>query len=709
MSFRKNAACGLLAGASLLAMSAPVLAQDGSVSEVEITAARLHVSVATKIDSPIVETPLSVSIVTAEQISSRGAQSVQDALLYSAGVRSDNYGIDGRIDGFSVRGASPAQYLDGLKSMYGSYVSAKIDPYALASVQVVKGPSSVLFGQGTVGGVVNMMSKRPSFVAANEINLSVGSYNRKEVRADFTGPLLGRDDFAFRLVAILRDADTQVDVVKDNRIYISPSLTWAPSDRTDVTLLVRHQQDRTGSTTQFLPWEGTIFANPNGRLPSSTYIGEPDWEKFNADQDEASVFVRHELNDILTFRSNFRYTWAKVDYQTIYSNSFTNPFNPFLQPGQAGYTGVKRNVNRTLSGSYPRSNTYGIDNQLLAKFKTGALEHTLLGGVDAQRYSQTQTAVTSRATTPIDLYNPVYGAYTRPTVRTPGNTVKQSQTGFYVQDQIVLGGWHILGGLRHDEAKSTTITPARVFTRKKDSAVTGRIGALYAFEKGLSTYVSYAESFNPVAGTNLSGVAWDPQKGKQVEAGVKWQPNANALLTAAVYDLRDTNRLTAHPTIANERVQTGEVRTKGYELEADATIKGVWVVQAAYTYSDAYVSKSNNPLELDKPLASVPKHAASAFGFRRFDFGDKGMIRVGGGVRYTGETFDRSLANPPYLLRTPPHTLADVMASYERDQWRLALNVNNVTDKYYYAACLTRGDCFIGARRSVVATLGYRF
>lgn len=709
----------LFAAAAFTLAASPVLshaeekttaaADSATLSDITVTA-RASEKVATtgtKTDTPIIETPQSISVITADQIALRGALSVQDVLNYTAGVRSDNYGNDGRIDGYSVRGATPAQFLDGMRTPYGVYNTTRVDPYALERVEVLRGPSSVLYGQGTVGGVVNLASKRPLFERAGELIASYGTFNRFQIQGDITGPLVA-DKLAFRLTGVWRDADTQVDYIKDNRYYLGASLTFRPWEGTDWTLLAARQQDMTGSTTQFFPWEGTIFANPNGRIDTDTFQGEPTWEKYAPRQTNISSFFTQRIADWLEFRQNARASLGKVSYLTMYPNSYTAPTNPWVQPGQAGYTGPKRSIARYISSSFPEVQNYSVDNQLQAKFETGPLAHTLVGGLDAQSYKQKLVAAGARLTTPIDLYNPVYGNYVRPAA-TRGATTQQRQVGYYLQDQVKIGGLNLLAGIRRDEAKSSTLTPAGVLTRTKDEATTYRLGALYTFENGVAPYVSYAESFLPVAGTNLAGQAFNPQMGKQWEAGIKYQPSANLLATLAVYDIRDTNRLTPSPTNPLDRVQTGEVKTQGLEFEVQATIASVYTVIANYTYTDAKVSKSNNPVELGKPLASVPLNAFSLWGMRRFDLGERQSIRIGAGLRYNGPTEDRNTANPPFTLTTPDYMLADAMVSYERDSWRLSVNVNNLFDKYYTAACLTRGDCFLGARRTAIASLGLRF
>lgn len=693
-----------------MAMAAEAAADAGaaSLSELTVTAKRVEQTAGTKTDLTVAETPQSLSVITAEVIALRGAQSLQDVLGYVAGVRADAYGQDSRVDSFNMRGTSGiTQFLDGMRLVYGSYNVGKVDPYALERVEVLRGPASMLYGQGSIAGIVNMVTKRPGQERQGEVTLSYGSFDRKQAQIDVTGPLDAEGKFAFRLTSLLRKAGNQVDYVNDDRWFVAPSIAWRPTDAAEVTVMLHHQMDRSVSSTQFVPWEGRIFDNPNGQISSSLFAGEPGWDRYDTNQTNLTIAGSYKFNEDWQIRTNARSAWAKVWYQTIYSNSFTRPTSPFLTGG-VGYTGPMRAVTRSMSGQFPTTLSLSADTQLQGKVATGPLEHTLLLGADIQDFKQKYMQVTARTlTNGFDLFNPVYGNYTI-TPRVRGNTTKQDQLGFYLQDQIKLGELIVMAGVRHDRARSETITPANVRTKKKDTAETYRLGALYTFANGLAPYVSYAESFVPVAGTNLAGEAFVPQVGRQYEAGVKFQPTSQYLVTAAVYDMKDSNRLTTSATNPLDRVQVGEVSIKGVELEGQATIAEDWMFTASFAYTDAKISKSNTVGETGKRFDAVPKYNGSVWGMRRFALANDAAIRVGGGVRYTGKTISRNNTST-IIIRNPSYTLADFMASYEQDDWRLAVNINNLFDKDYDSTCLARGDCFIGARRSIVGSITKRF
>ena len=574
-------------------------------------------------------------------------------------------------------------------------------------MEVVKGPSSVLYGQGGAGGVVNMTTKKPLATPLRQVVASYGTNDRKQLQFDISQPFHD-NKVAVRLNGMYRDSDTQVDFIKDDRQFIAGALAIRPTPMTEVTLLAMFQDDHTGSTTQFLPHQGTIFANPNGRLPSNLLVSEPSVERYDNEQTSVSGFIRHSFTDNIEYRMNARVVWTDTDYYTIYPNSYAAPRDPWVKPGQPGYAGPMRSIPRTGSLSEPKARIYTMDNQLQATFATGAAMHTFLAGYDMQAYKDKRRSVSlAGLLPPIDLYAPVYNPDFVLPATAPANTTGQDQMGVYAQDQVKIGGLNLLGAVRYDEAKSRTITPAGVRTEKKDTATTFRVGALYTFDNGVAPYVSYSQSFTPIAGSNLSGVPWEPQMGKGMEAGVKWQPSGDTLVTAAIFDIRDTNRLTPHPTIPNERLQTGEVRSRGGEIEFQARVMEVWDVNANYSYVDAKVSKSNTAGEVGKPLASVPKHNISAWVNRRFEIGG-GVLQLGAGARYFSKSTDRDLAST-FILDTPSYFLMDAVASYEVNNWRFSVNANNLLDKYYYSSCLVRGDCFIGARRTVVASLGVKF
>jgi iron complex outermembrane receptor protein len=642
---------------------------------------------ATKTDTPLAETPQSVTVVTRDQMVDQGATSLQDALSYAAGVRSDAYGVDSRSDGFSVRGSDASVYLDGLQTYSSGYytATARPDPYTLERLEVLRGPAGMLFGAGTAGGVVNMVSKRPQQQAYREVGVQIGSFGRKQVQADLTGPLTADGAWSYRLVALQRKSDTQVDYVPDDRSLIMPSLSWRPNAATSLTLQGLWQKDKTGSTAQFLPWQGTILANVNGRLPSSRFIGEPG-DGYDTERKTFGWQFEHRFNDDWTFRQNFRTSRTYNDSHYHYADFFSLPGGWGLDPvGQ-------RLIGRINSKSLAWTRMTGVDNHVEGHFDTGAVRHTLLMGAEYSR--QRQDKIDGSAYSAIDAYAPVYGiGYVPVTEFTNRPRTTQRNAGVYVQDQMKLDNWIFVAGLRYDRSTSGTAGSDSETT----SATSRRLGVMYTLPSGWSPYLSYTESFTPQAGTNAEGNLFKPLRGDQVEAGVKYQPAGSATsFTASVFSLKEKNRIVSDSTNPNYGRQVDATKNKGVELELKTTLARDVDLIANYTNID-----------VDRKLTEQPRNQVSMWGKYRFSIAGVPGFSAGAGVRYmSGFTdVDGTSAGP----RVPSVTLVDLMLAYESAKWRYALNINNATDKTYFSTCLSRGDCWYGARRSVVASATYRF
>lgn len=248
-----------------------------------------------KLEVPLVETPFSVSILTEDFFTATGVKTLQDALQYSAGVNGGTYGIDSRGDWSTIRGTAPVQYIDGLKSLFGSYNNTRAVPYTLERVEILKGPSSVLYGQGSLGGVINLSSKLPQQEFAAQVWAQYGTFERKQLAADITGALDTEGKFLYRMVALGRDSETQTDYVNDDSQVFAPSFTWNLSERTNITLLANIQEDKTGTGTQFLPWQGTILDGKFGDLDPGVFLSEPGWDKYNSEQQAYTLIASHQF------------------------------------------------------------------------------------------------------------------------------------------------------------------------------------------------------------------------------------------------------------------------------------------------------------------------------------------------------------------------------------------------------------------------------
>ena len=672
----------------------------------------------TKTDTPLRETPQSISVVGKDEIRDQGAQNFQETVRYSSGVVADAYGFDSRADGGLIRGLSAPRYLDGLRLNYGYYVNTiPVEVYGMERIEILRGPASVLYGQSSAGGLFNLVSKRPQEEAYREVGVEYGSFDRKVVKTDMTGPLTADGKWLYRFVALGRDSDTQVDYVENDSLLLAPSLTFRPTRDTSFTLLGSWQQNRGGTTSQFMPHIGTRYASPQGFIPFSRFVGEPGYDKYDTDAGSVSLLADHRFSDALSLHQGIRYTETDNTYKTHYPAPIPVgtpgfPFAPFLDPQQ-------RFIARVKFHDETDTKIFNSDTNLVARFSTGLAEHKVIGGVDYSRYSEGGQRGSVLNATPFDLYDPTYGQtpfYVIPAppftpvadlTLTPENHVSQEQLGLYVQDQIRLGHWLLVAGLRQDWVTNDSKPPVGAATGEDNEALTGRVGLMYELPFGVTPYVSYSESFDPVPGTRVVGGGFaKPVEGEQIEAGVKYEtPRGDLSITGAVFDITEKNRLAAgnDPLDPNAASQIGEASIRGFEFEMRGQVTRNVRAIASYTYLDTEVV-DGNAAEIGHQIESVPTHLASLWAIYTFDTSILKGFSIGGGVRYVGKSWDSA-----ETIDTPAYTLFDAMVSYETPDWRWSLNATNLEDERYLTTCLNRGDCFLGQSRTITTGLTYKF
>lgn len=660
----------------------------------------------TKTDTPIIEVPQSISVVTAERAEAIGATRIRDALGYSPGVNIAPYGSDSRHDWVFLRGFdafSPGFYLDGLQMRNANTLSTwRTELYGAERVELLRGPSSVLYGQNTAGGMVNVVSKRPTTEPLHEIRAQVGEHSRREIAGDFSGPLDQEGKWLYRLTGLINEGEIPLaGGLRDDRSYIAPSLTWRPSSDTSLTLLASYLRVRTTTSYRYLPIAGTLQSNPNGPIPLSTFLGEPNRDHYNLDQWMLGYQFEHRINDTWTVRQNTRYGRLDVDYAT------TTPTGGFVTVNSSQRTDPLnfRYVTRRFSSSPEEATSFTIDNQVQAKFRTGDAEHTLLVGLDHQRTHFDTKTYRATSTRRVDVYAPTYGEnFTLPSTPVSSYDIKLQQTGFYVQDQIKFGEhWIATLGGRYDSADiNTTNRVSNTVIDKTDHKFSGRAGLVYLHPSGWAPYLSYSESFSPTTNAySRSNALFEPETGQQYEAGIRYQPvGRKDSYSAAIFDVRRQNYVTYD--LNSVARQTGEIRVHGLELEATVQPIPNLNLTASYAWTPkADVTASSTPSEIGKQLNPVSKHQASLWGDYRFSNG----VKFGMGVRYTGPN------NGFYeSIRVPGYTLVDAMIGYDFGRWSLALHARNLTNKAYIAtADLTTGYAYPGEPRSVTATATYRW
>ena len=742
----------MLAGTAAPAMAEPVAdrivtADDDTQrgDEIVVNGERVKRTAETgsKTATPLIALPQSVTVIDGTELLRRNALSINQALGYVAGVSPNQRGnVATRYDQLYIRGFTPGIYMDGMRLLGGIYASPQIDFHLVERVDVIKGPASVLYGNSTPGGLVNLVSKTPYAEAGGRIELAGGSFDLLRTAIDVNQPLDRDGKFLFRVIAGAERSDGFIARTGNRRYYARPMLTFAPDDRTDITLILNYQRDPEAASYSGVPVYGSALPNPFGDLPRDLNVSEPAYEAFDRKQKSATLLFRRQLNEALTWTTNARYLDVDLHYRQIYLSFAAN-----ANLDAAGNTNLSR-ITRGGGGADESFRTITLDNRIAATFATGPVRHTVIAGVDWQNNQgrNTQAFATGLTGNPripdLDLFNPVYGLSlpTSDLGRFAGvarNFRKIDQVGVYAQDQVKLGGLNLIASGRYDWYEQLTqnlnLAPgnAAAVTRLSQTAFTGRLGALYEFGFGLAPFVSYSESFEPQTGTGFDGSAFVPVSGRQYEAGLKFQPRGtNALFTFSAFDLRRQNVPVGDPNNVGFSVQVGEVKVRGLELDGRGDLAPGLSLSVAGTYTDPLTTRGNPRVGTGDQLAGVtgtrplgiPKWSASSFiayDLKQAATGALGGLNLGAGVRYVGKsdgTAQTVVARQLITQRfsSPGFTLVDAVAGYDfgalDPRWQglsLSVNAANLLNKRHIASCFFNNSCYYGASRTVVGTIRY--
>jgi iron complex outermembrane receptor protein len=650
----------------------------------------------TKADTPIIETPQSISVVTSDQMKATKPRSLSQAIEYTPSVTSQSPAFSRMVDDLSLRGFNVANgnlgmLRDGMKLQSNVYDGGQ-EPYGLERIEVLRGPASILYGQLGPGGAVNAVTKRPTIDPIREVNVEYGSYDRIQGSADFGGSITEDGSWSYRVTGLVREADSWVNHVNDDKRYGAVGLTWRPTLDTAFTALGNYQN----VSTKFAP-PMPYQELADGVIPRDLFIGEPDYDKYDGDVFTIGYLFEHRFNETFKFRNNLRYYHADVTFDYLTYGA--------LQPDDS--------LTRGVSNRHEMSSGFTTDLSLETRLRTGPADHTVLAGADIYRRTYDRDRFPGSVAPLNNIYEPVYGA--TPVINDAVNIGFESssdQVGFYLQDQVkIFDKLVLLLGGRQDWSSSDQyvfFTNSR--TRQTDQAFTGRAGLVYLFDSGIAPYASFSQSFSPISGGDRNGDPFVPSRGTQYEAGVRYEPpKTNILVSAAVYQLTQTNVLTPDPVDSSFNIQTGEVRSRGVELEGKASV-GNLNLTAAYAYTDSRTTKSNIPTLEGQRSVLVPYNAVAFWADYTLDAIGLRGLRIGAGVRYEGST-----NIPGFSEDVPSRTLVDALVAYDLggldtrlEGASLAVNVSNLFDEDYYT-CVSDDGCRYGAPRLVTGTLSYRW
>lgn len=652
---------------------------------------------ATKTDASILETPQAISIITRDELDMRNVQRDGDAQRYMSGVISENYGADirpgydiGTIRGFDA--STTGMYRDGLRETNGLWSRVSTDISTTDRIEVLKGPSSVLYGQSEPAGVINKITKKPTDSPLRQIELQAGNFNRYQGSIDVGGPVNDDNTVLYRVIGLVRDSESQYKYnnnhrSKDDREVFAPSITLKPTDKTTLTLQLDYLHAKTG----------VPFTVGTATSSTHTMLGDYTYDKNERTQINYGYLFEHIFSDYFTVRQNLRVSNVDFQYKRMGADAM-----------------VGNLIARSRSIIDEQLNGVALDNQAQIKFDTGSIKHTALAGVDFQRSSYTNRSGDAAPATADDLLdpiNPVYGLHFSNPAYTSKNYQSIRQVGLYLQDQVkfddhlvlTLSGRKDLAGI--DTKNKLTGTKHD----QNDDKFTYRAGLAYVFDSGFAPYITHATSFNPSIGIDAAGRSLKPTTGKLNEIGLRYiPPGRNDSYTFSLYELTQKN-VVVYNSVTFDALQAGEIRSRGMEFEVKTNLLQDLNLITAFTLQDVEITKTGNNIGLgnkgDSPIY-VPKKSVSSWLDYRLSSGALSGLGIGGGVRYVGH----SNGGDPWggvTYESESYTVFDAAINYTKNQWRFALNINNLFDKQY-TICGYSG-CTWGYERTAIATARYNF
>ena len=636
---------------------------------------------ATKTDTPLIETPQSISLISAENLATRNVQGIEEALRYTPGVVVDEFGYDPRYEQSSIRGFAATffgDFRDGLKQVSGNGAFFRTEPYGLEALEVFRGPSSVLYGQNAPGGLINAVTKTPSDTPIREVQANVGNFNRWGVQADIADSVDSLN-MGWRLTGLYRDSDGQIPGSVDNRRYIAPTVRFDLTPNTEITLRANYLQDETSATPNYVTINGEV---------SDVYIADYTWDSFEQEQAVFGFELEHRFSEDWRVRQKLRYGQINLDqlYQYI-----------------AGFDAASSSVVRGRGILNEDSDGIVVDNQLLGRLEFGGMEHNLLFGADLSNSGYEFDVALSPVDNLLSVFNPDYG---RSYVAPPPyafSSQDSEQYGIYVQDQVKAGKFIGTFGLRYDDASTETVinfvgAPLNTPSEIADSAVTYRAAGTYMFDSGFAPYVSYSTSFQLTSGVDVNGNAFKPSEGKQLEAGVKYEfTSFPAFATLSVFDIEQTNVRTTDPVNVGFFVQSGKVLANG--VEAELAARPIEGLDLAFSYAFLDTEIVSNGVDDGKARQLQPDHTITAFTNYIVQGGPLKGLEMGGGVRYVGESF----ASTDNTQTNSSQVFADAHLGYSFDKYRIGLNATNLFDNDAFNCSF--GNCAPGIERTILASI----
>jgi catecholate siderophore receptor len=648
-----------------------------------------------KLTEPVLTTPQSITIIPDTIMQEQAAFDLRDVLRNDPNVsihadEDSGQGTNITIRGFSARYDT---YLDGMVDV-GSYYR---DGFDLSEVDVLTGPSSVLFGRGSTGGVISQVSKLPGLDPFYDVSAIGGSDGSRRFEADIDHPIL--DNAALRVnVLSYQGGIADRDIANYNRFGLAPALTFGLGTPTRVTLSYFHQSEW-DVPDYGVPWID-FGASPSqpAHVPHANFygfIGDRVYDEINV----GTLTVNHDLDGALALRNQLRYGIYQRDYQA------TDPQILPIIPAGTPYSAIA--VTRTMRGGFSTETTLDDQLDLTAHFATFGLSQTLVAGLEASRMTADPTTLKFSGVPSTNLLDPdPYQPFTGTSSPKSIVQVAVGTLAAYAVDTAKIDSWTFTLSGRFDDVNSDyrNAIPSPLALHRADLMPSYKAAVVYSLSPDADLYAVYGTSFDPSAeGLSLSaataGLA--PERSHTIETGFKWDAADGLLLSGAVFRTLTTNLREPSPTDPTVDVLEGTAQAEGIELEAQGRVTERWAILAGYTYLNARVLSSPNP-DAGSELQNAPKHSVKLWSTYEL----ASAFTIGAGMNYQSSRVPGTLPDSNgFLQRVPGYWTASAMARWRiSDHLAAQLNVTNLTNTYYFDN-LDDDHVTLGAGRAALLTL----
>ena len=649
---------------------------------------------ATRTDTPLVDVPQAVSVVTERQIEDQAMRSIGDVLRYVPGAMIGQG--EGHRDQITLRGNNSTAdfFVDGLRDDIQYYRPL----YNLDRVEVLRGPNAMIFGRGGGGGVVNRVTEAPVLGRSLlEGAASLNSFGAWHVEGDLNRPL--RDGVAARLNAVYEEFGSHRDAYEGRLFAANPSLRLVVADTTGVGLSYEYVDDERVVDRGVPSLDGRPLAGAR-----DTFFGSRADNRMDFEGHILRGTVEHRFSPEVSLIGRLLY----ADYDKSYRNAFAA--TAVRLTGGVQEVGIE-----AYEDAFQRENLFS-QTDLVWRTATGSASHTLLAGVEVGR-QQTRNQRLNGFFGPSArrVFVPLADPVAIPAIEFRGGagtgergTVSEaSLLAVYVQDQVEIGPVEIVAGLRYDRFDiEVDDLVAGVTTARTDNLWSPRLGLVFHPADAVSLYASYSRSFLPQSGDqfnalDVTAAALEPERFDNLEVGAKWQPRSNLTVSAAAYRLDRTNTRAPGAT-PGTIVQTGEQRSRGIEIEASGQIRAGWALSAGYALQDAEIRRTTAAAPAGRDVPQVPRH--QAFLWTRYDLGPG--LGIGLGVTHQSRSF-ASIGN---LVVLPSHTRVDAGLFVRiAEGVEAQLNVENLLGETYFPTAHNDNNISTGAPRNARATVRFRF